>query len=343
MVLTVSIVAAACLTTNGFADELQQPDKPIDDMTPTDLFLDSQLRQLAEAAQHGDVNKIGVLTAKGVDVNGKGRYGITPLFSAVQVGNKIGYKALLEHGADPNNVWTNGYTLMNVIAGSSPDPFFMQLALEHGGNPNLLEPKSGNTPLLAAVTLAGKVNIPLLIKAGANMNQQRPIGRQTAMMQAMLHAEEFDVVYELLIAGADYRLMDSGEQDIRDYVKVTLQGDVSPEDRQWRDRVIAFLKQHDFWERIAFPTNFSVSTNIVLTGDVYRLSWDKVAQASSYELRLNEKNDETRITTTYIQKTAPDRQHTIDGDLIWSVRACGDGGCSAWSPNIRVYVKSNDQ
>ena len=47
-------------------------DKPIDLMSPAELFSDPGLRALARAAQHGNIKKIDALIAKGVNVNGKG-------------------------------------------------------------------------------------------------------------------------------------------------------------------------------------------------------------------------------------------------------------------------------
>lgn len=204
--IAVGILACATQSeaqnSNGPNDTL---DKPILYMTPTDLFANPQLRRLAKAAQRGDVAEIDALIAKGVDVNGKGRFGITPLFSAWQVQNKAGYKALLEHGANPNNIWTTGHTMMNNIA-ESPDPYFMKLALAHGGNPNLVAPRLSETPLFHAVGPDSKVNLPLLINAGANLNHQDSDGETPLMTAAALN--QYDAVYLLLKAGADYRIKD---------------------------------------------------------------------------------------------------------------------------------------
>ena len=245
------ILMAGAAMTSAYAKNGPEPDKPIMYMTPAELFSNPQLRQLAVAAQKGRVKKIDALIAAGVNVNGKGKYGITPLFSAVQVGNKKGFDALLNHGADPNVIGTDGYTLMNQIACCSPVPYFMEMALKHGANPNLVEPATGKTPLIAAVTVTGKVNIPPLIKAGANLNYETPVEKTTAMMDAVLDGQ-FDVVYELLEAGADYGLRDyrgKGNRgwNLENYIKFSFRANVSPEQRQSRNRVIEFLKQHNAW------------------------------------------------------------------------------------------------
>jgi hypothetical protein len=239
------------------AEGTAQPDKPIMYMTPSELFADPQLRQLAVAAQHGNIKKIDALIAKGVDVNGHGKYGIGPLFSATQTGNKAGFTALLDHGANPNNVWTDGYTLMNSIACCSHDPYFMEQALKYGGDPNLVEPHTGKTPILAAITVSGKVNIPPLIKARANLNYQAPIwkggspkyppsGGETAMIEAVAD-QQFDVIYELLEAGADYRLRDGRGWNLEDHIKFAFRLNVSLEQNRWSENVVEFLKRHNAW------------------------------------------------------------------------------------------------
>lgn len=222
-----------------------EPDKPIDVMTPTELFADPGLRALAEAAQHGNVKKIDALIAKGVNVNGKGRYGETPLYAAFQVRNKRGFKALLEHGANPNFIDANGQTLMNDIAGYS-STYFMKLALKHGGDPNLVAPRSGETPLFFAVAPDGKQNIGLLLRAGANLNMQDKDG-YTALMMAAIY-NQYDAVYELLEAGADYKLKNTSGHDVRVLVDLS-SGTMKHSGSAWKSlqKVIAFLKAHDFW------------------------------------------------------------------------------------------------
>ncbi|HEX5339861.1 MAG TPA: ankyrin repeat domain-containing protein [Gammaproteobacteria bacterium] len=316
-------------------------EKPTFYMTPSDIFLNPQLRQLAEAAQKGNVEKIKTLIADGVNVNGKGKYGITPLYSAVQVGNEAGYKALLDYGADPNVIWTTGDTLMNIIASESPTPYFMRLALEHGGNPNLVAPRTGATPLLAATTVAGKVNIPVLIKAGANLNQQMPVSGETAMMEAVDDFGQFDVVYGLLKAGADYKLQNAQGWDIRDFVQSSFSDSVPADEIKWRDRVIEFLKQHNFWPRISWP-HIHANKFLLMPGETYVLNWNKVTGAESYELQLDSHVVKSGLTGTDFVVKAPDVAATVGGLLFWRVRACGTHECSGWSPAATVRVKPTE-
>lgn len=221
------------------------PAKPILLMTPSDLFSDPQLRALAVAAQHGNVKKVDALIAQGVNVNGKGRFGIEPLFSAWQARNKKGFKALLDHGANPNVIETGGYTLLNEIA-QSEDPHFMKLALAHGANPNLVEPRSGETPIfVAAANPYGKANVPLLIKAGADLNHQGKNG-ETPLMGAA-GSNQYDVVYSLLEHGADYRLKDKwGKTVAWDITNSEKNMDKSGSAGAWLNKVVRLLAEKGF-------------------------------------------------------------------------------------------------
>jgi len=243
LVLVLVVVPSIVLLSGFHAAASDGPDKPILEMTPSELFQNLKLRQLAIATQHGDVEKIDVLIKQGADVNGRGKYGITPLFSAWQARNKAGYKALLDHGANPNVIGSYGHTLLNLIAGTD-DPYYLKLALAHGANPNLVEPWSGDTPLFSAVTPDGKVNLPLLIKAGANLDYQEPITKETAVLQAA-DLNQFDAVYVLLQAGASCKLKAVHGYTLREATNHSLKW-TNRDNKlyRWAERVLQFLNKH---------------------------------------------------------------------------------------------------
>lgn len=239
VVIAATLVVLGGCATSGSKSE---SNKPIDVMTLAELFSDPGLRALAEAAQNGNVRKIDALIAKGVNVNGTGKYGITPLFSAAQVQNKKGFKALLEHGANPNVVGSDGYTTLNFIARLS-DPYFLKLALKHGADPNLVEPATGKTPIFLAVSPYAQENLSILMNAGANLNYKIPSTGWTPMMQAVIF-NQFNAVYKLLKAGADYKIKDSSGWDLENYIDA---GATAGPEKRWRDKVIEYLKQHHAW------------------------------------------------------------------------------------------------
>lgn len=316
-----------------------RPLKPILVMTPDDLFRDSGAKHLAQAAQLGRTAEINALIAKGVNVNARGKFGVTPLLSAWQSDNRAGFAALLDHGANPNVIWRTGDSMMNVIA-SSRDSDLLKLALKHGGNPNLVAPNSGETPLLAAIVASlsnGNANIPLLIKAGANLNYRTPDSRRTPLMVAVTLGQ-FDAAEELLRAGADYRIKNGYGQDIRDSIIACSTHNMPKAQLKARRQVVDFLKRHNFWIRIAPPTDLNVNSFSVNTGSFVVFSWNTVAKATSYDISVNGNVYQTGIHTTKTKIKASIRDVNSTGNIGLRVRACDHKGCSPWSNVMGVRV-----
>jgi uncharacterized protein len=202
------------------------------------MFPERQVRDLAEAAGKGKIKKVEELAALGVDVNARGRENATPLFWALRNGNLKGFTKLLEMGADPNVVFGGGSVMH--WAAMHKEAAFLKAALQHGGNPNLTAGQFSETPLFETIGLTGddrKENRRLLLASGADINARTvhdssymSVGGQTPVMSAAALGR-FDIVYELLLAGADYSIRnDSGHvlvdrvvQDIGAFVPNSLE------------------------------------------------------------------------------------------------------------------------
>ncbi|MGH9609637.1 MAG: hypothetical protein ACRD34_08165, partial [Bryobacteraceae bacterium] len=88
------------------------------------------------------------------------------------------------------------------------------------------------------------------------------------------------------------------------------------------------------------PTNLHhvVPPYIVQVGAAYSLAWDASAGASSYDLALNGTSPtQTGIAGTSKTETAPAQEQT----LTWRLRACGAGGCSAWTSALSIHIAPN--
>ena len=249
------------------ATSLLSARRPIASSIPLkDMFPDPRLRKLAKAASQGKLRTIDRLVEQGVDVNGRGFKGITPLCWSVGDredwpvpdtpetkilgfnGNIKGFRRLLELGADPNAVAEGndlGYTgtMYAVLCKDSPD--WLRLALEHGGNPNL---SFGNFP--AATPLFNTLSDPkdkdkrrLLLEGGADINIRDRSGSTPLIMAAyeQQYYQQFDVVIELLEQGADYRLKDYRGNTLIDEVIYQLSAPISPADPEEAKRVIDWL------------------------------------------------------------------------------------------------------
>jgi len=244
----------ANLENSGAADKWlkeKQVNEVVVNMSLETMFTDQQVRNLAGAAGDGDLKLVGELVAKGVDVNSRGAKKVTPLFWAMK--NISGYEQLLEYGADPNLVF--GDSSVMHWAARHEDIRFLQMALDHGGNPNLIAGKFDETPLFKTIGVEGDSNrkaMLLLLESGADINAKTggdkvlgmSMGRQTPVMAAA-DLVRFDIVLELLEMGAEYLSEDDNGRDLMDRV-VSVKGRFASGSEQERNlnEVTDFLSAH---------------------------------------------------------------------------------------------------
>ncbi len=202
------------------------------------MFPDEDVRALAKAAGRGQTERVDRLVEQGVDVNARGRRNATPLFWAMR--SVKGFRHLLELGADPDVLFDDGGTVMH-WAVVHRNAEFLKLALKYGGNPNLVGPMDGDTPLFSAMGPDHKDRIPILLDAGADMNAQKNNGDTPMMVAAGLG--QFDTVYELLQRGADYGLRNyytgSDLANVTAFSRRTM--DPKSDGARWMQRVIEWL------------------------------------------------------------------------------------------------------
>lgn len=203
------------------------------------MFPDTSVRALAKAAGDGNIKEIDQLVKEGVSVNSKGTQGATPLFWAMR--NYRGFIRLLELGADPNVVFGNGDGGSVVHAAvTAKDERFLKAVFQHGGNPNLVDNQSGDTPLFSALPM-GVRTVEALLDAGASINAQNRFGNTAAMAAAGLG--RYEIVYRLLEHGADFRVRNLNGNDLADRV-VSNVGmlRLGSESAKWQEKVIEWLQ-----------------------------------------------------------------------------------------------------
>lgn len=212
--------------------------------SPQTLFSDKQDSELVVAAEEGDLEAIDRLIELGADVDAVGLHKATPLFRALVAQNKPGFSALLDAGADPNTQHRRGDTLAHRAAGMA-DPFFLKKLLEHGADPDAINTGHPYSPGLTPIFYAIKSikerpeNVRVLIAAGADINYQDPDGLTPMHTANMCH--NFEITYDLLVAGADYRIKSN---DGRDAVEFRLRGrkTIAADQQKWFEKVVEFLE-----------------------------------------------------------------------------------------------------
>jgi ankyrin repeat protein len=176
-------------------------------------------RELAEAAAKGRTDQIDKLLSQGAQINFQGKEGMTALTWTIIHQNKKGYEHLLEKGANPNlqmtrsvmteDGFTDGNSAMSFSA-MHEDPWYLDVTLKHGGNPNLVNPVKQEPVIFQCIMLLDNrrprprlEQFKMLIAAGANLNARDKNGNTPMMIAA--GARRFDIVYLMLQEGADPR------------------------------------------------------------------------------------------------------------------------------------------
>jgi len=175
---------------------------------------------LCSAVLEDDRAAVEQLVKDGVDLNLKGKDGITPLLWVLGTKNKELFDLLLVAGANPNLQTKRGASVMGYVA-AMPNSFFLKTVLKHGGNPNLVDPDTLDTPLVEAIMHDQFANMEILVEHGADLNYAKPMGHTVMMDAAALN--RYDMVHYLLASGANPALTTTNGHTIADRLRKDLQ------------------------------------------------------------------------------------------------------------------------
>lgn len=178
----------------AFADTIKQTLPALEQ-----VFKDTRIRALIQAAAQGKRESLQQLIANGVDLHAKGEGGLTPLHWLVLSHNSEGTKALLAMGASPNIQDDRGTTPLWLAAAAGYDTLSFIL-ITHRANPDGIGP-GGLTPLMIAAANGNRDVVLVLIRAGAKLDRQDGAGN-TALIYGVKSGKA-DMVQSLLEAGAD--------------------------------------------------------------------------------------------------------------------------------------------
>ncbi len=175
-------------------------------------YFDGKALELAIASEQGDAKTIRhLIKDEGVDPNKEfaKRDGIPLIAWPLRAKNLDGLRAMLENGADPNarlsrKVDGEDYRPNNamVYAAKMDDPRFLEMLLDHGGDPNT---RNSNTEtLLFQAFISGNQwkNVQLLVERGANINEAN-LGSADTILSLYTSRGGFNYAYWLLEHGAD--------------------------------------------------------------------------------------------------------------------------------------------
>ena len=162
---------------------------------------------LHEAVVAGDLDRVRVLIASGVDVNTVDSDGTTALHWAAHHDDVESGQQLLAAGADPTRANQFGAQPI-ALASENGSAKFIQLLLDAGANPNAASPE-GETILMTATRTGGVAAVRLLLRHAANPNRAEEWRGQTALMWAAAE-NNLDAAHALTSAGADIHARSTG-------------------------------------------------------------------------------------------------------------------------------------
>ena len=179
-------------------------------------FTDKKVVALCNAAKKGDIKKIDKLLAEGVDINTVGKTGLNPLHWLLVMNKefkkkRIGFKYLLEKGADPMQVHEkSGLNVIHTTARyKNPDYLKMILKYGHIKRKDLdaeIPNEQFSVALMQAMATNRFENFKLLLDAGADMNWRKTdeVGMVKSVLRSCSLGGNWKFVYELLKRGVDY-------------------------------------------------------------------------------------------------------------------------------------------
>ena len=163
-----------------------------------DVFASPQVAPLAVAVARGDVAAIRRALAT-IHPDTPGSDGSTLLIAAIADGNLAGAQALLDGGADPNRAGKGGETPVHAAA-FAEDARLLDAVLAHGGDADIRNATTGETPLARAILGLGRANVRRLLAAGADPNLADRNGNTPLHVAGSVNAG--DTLLVLLDAGA---------------------------------------------------------------------------------------------------------------------------------------------
>lgn len=225
-------------------------------MNASDYFDDRHQVELAAAAARGDEAAIDRQLAAGAEIDAAGRDGMTALIWALLQENKEGFVYLLKKGADPNLALgmstvspdraLSGNSAVS-LAAAHEDPWFLEIVLSYGGDPNLKNAINGLIPIFKCIRLLDHErpvrrlqHLEILTQAGSDLNARDNAGRTPMMLAANLN--RYDMVFQLLQAGSDPRARTPSGYDL---VAIMQRIRIHPKSElvKWRTKVVDELRR----------------------------------------------------------------------------------------------------
>jgi uncharacterized protein len=234
------IIAATSLCSAYAKEKATMSAAAQQDINVNQIFADPAVAELAAAAARGDRRRIAELASK-VDLAARGDDGVTVLQWALLNKSPEGLEALLEAGADPNQVGLDGDTVVH-LAAMANDSRYLTILLAKGANPDAAHGDTGATPLRSALMGERSEQFRALLAAGADPDRADRMGNTPLHVAGQIN--EPARVLELLKAGADPMARNLQGATFQRYLFMTRVDLLNAQTRRDREAVQAWLTEH---------------------------------------------------------------------------------------------------
>ncbi|PQQ37870.1 hypothetical protein C6H68_10715 [Photorhabdus luminescens] len=143
---------------------------------------------------------------------------ITPLQWAIFNQQMDDINNLLKEGADPTQPGLQQESALHTAAKIN-NPDYLKSLLSVAPDVNIMHPATLATPLHVAVQVGRKMQVELLLVAGANPNQANRIGDTPLHISAKINSPELALI--LLKSGADPKLQNKQQSTFQMYFNLT--------------------------------------------------------------------------------------------------------------------------
>ena len=232
------------------------------------FFTDPKAQQLAVAAEYGDAQAVHrLMKDEGVNPDAIfSKEGMPLLAWPIFTHSPEGLKAMLENGADPNvkQAYRTAYGDMSyhgnamVWAAKQEDSIYLQLLLDHGGDPNTRNANDETLLFQAFIWHNQWQNVQLLVERGADIDAMT---RGHSILGQYAGRGGFKQTYWLLEHGADVTAGDSPYQKpFLAPARHLIVEDIfwhpgNPNDPSWQRKCQQWLLAHGF-QRPPMPDSY---------------------------------------------------------------------------------------
>ncbi|WP_280446153.1 ankyrin repeat domain-containing protein [Nocardia brasiliensis] len=204
-------------------------------------FSDPSAARIAKAIGRDDDARVRELVAAGANLYATGDSGVGLLGWALIRSRKRPFVTLLDAGAAIEHFDDHGDSVLHYAA-IVADHWFLKILLTRHADANLVNPRTGRTPLMDAVSHRRNEQVRLLLAAGADPDVVDQGGE--APLHVAAEMDDYGSVLDLLYAGADPEVRNGQGATFQRYLAMTSSGLLAQPERRCRAELVGWLRDH---------------------------------------------------------------------------------------------------